>query len=183
MNNTFEYIDSNKYLRDISLLQPVIKKNKTLANIMIVCAVILAPLMLISIIANIDSGELSGSTIVRYLVGIALIIMGITNYTGKYKPIKKYIETLNNEISMGQLVSEKTYITEIQMDPLTNYFRLLKGAERTTVDPLFIIKTNSGAMYKCNRLANIPSTLQCGIEAEIVYYSNSRVVKQITIIQ
>ena len=182
MNNAFEHIDSNKYLRDISLLQPVIKKNKTLANIMIVCAIILAPLMLISIIANIDSGELSGSTVVRYLVGIALIITGITNYTGKYKPIKKSIEVLNNEISTGQFVAEKTNICEIQLDPLTNYFRLLKGEEKTTVDQLFIIKTNSGAVYKCNRLVNIPVATQVNVPVEIVYYANSKVVKQITVI-
>lgn len=181
MNNIFEYVDSNKYYRDISLLQPAIKKNKILAIIVIVAAVILIPLMFIVVVAEAVSGELSASTIFRFLVGIMFIIGGITNYTGRYKPIKKLIMTAYNDMCTSQLAIVRTQICEIQQDQLTNYFATIKGNEKNTVDRLFLIKTVDGAVYRCNRIAQLPPTPQVNIQAEITYYMNSRIISKITI--
>ena len=177
----FDYIDSNKYLRDISLLNPIIKKNKKLVNIIIVCAIILAPLLLIAIIGGIGTKDATAGLFGPYLMGIATIVGVLANYKSTYKPMKMFIEALHSDINNGQTYVTTTYICQIQVDQIMNYYRLVKGIEKNTVDQMYLILTSDGAVYRCNRLGNIPLGVQLNIPAQIVYYPNSRVVCKITV--
>ena len=177
----FDYIDSNKYLRDISLFNPLIKKHKKLVNIVIVCAIILAPLLLIAIIGGIGSGDATAGLFGPYLMGIASVVGVIANYRSTYKSMKMLIEALQSDINNGQTYVTTGYIRQIQVDQMMNYYRLVKGNEKNTVDQMYLIMTSDGAVYRCNRLGNIPLGVQVNIPAQIVYYPNSRVVCKITV--